>query len=160
VSGLSQASASIDAPASLVWTVMTDLPAYSDWNPFIRRIKRRGGPQPSVGDDILLRVRFGNGWEYDSPERIVTLEPPTTDEHGVVRARMQYEYCNWVHRYFLVRGRRTQTLEQAPGQSTVYKTWERLYGLLAFTIPEGAVTGGFTRHAAALKARAESLDVA
>jgi hypothetical protein len=157
VSGLSQASATINAPAGLVWTVMTDMPAYGEWNPFILRIKRRGGPQPSVGDDILLRVRFGNGWEYDSPERIVTLDPPVAGKDGVLRARMEYEYVNWVHRYRLVRGRRAQTLTQAPGQSTVYETWERIHGLVAFIIPNRAVTGGFGRHAAALKQRAESL---
>jgi hypothetical protein len=157
VSGLSEARASIDAPAAVVWSVMTDLPAYGEWNPFILRVKRRGGPTAAVGDDILLRVRFGNGREFDSPERIVTMQAPAAGPDGVVRATLEYEYYNWLHRFGLIRGRRTQTLTQAPGQSTVYETWERIHGLLGFAISQRAITGGFRRHATALKARAEAL---
>lgn len=157
MSGLSEANATIDAPADLIWSVMTDLPSYGEWNPFILRIKRRGGPVAAVGDDILLRVRFGNGREYDSPERIVAMQPPVAGDDGIRRAKLEYEYYNWLHRYGLIRGRRTQTLTQAPGQSTVYRTWERIHGLLGFTISQRAVTGGFRRHARALKERAEAL---
>jgi hypothetical protein len=157
VSGLSQASATIDAPADVIWSIMTDLPAYGEWNPFILRIRRRGGPVAAVGDDILLRVRFGNGREYDSPERIVTIQAPVTGADGVVRATLEYEYYNWLHRCGLIRGRRTQTLTQAPGHSTVYETWERIHGLLGFAISQRAITGGFRRHAHALKERAEAL---
>ncbi len=157
MSGLSEASATIDAPAELIWSVMTDLPAYGDWNPFILRIKRRGGPVAAVGDDILLRVRFGNGREFNSPERIVAMQPPATGDDGIRRAKLEYEYYNWLHRYGLIRGRRSQTLTQAPGQSTVYHTWERIHGLLGFAISRRAITGGFRRHARALKERAEAL---
>jgi hypothetical protein len=157
VSGLSQASATIDAPAGVVWSVMMDLARYPEWNPFIVRVRRRGGPSAAVGDDILLRVKFGNGREYDSPERIVTIEPPAVGDDGIVRARLEYEYFNWLHRFRLIRGRRTQTLTQAPGQSTVYSTWERIHGLAGFLISQRAITGGFRRHARALAARAESL---
>ena len=157
MSGLSEASATIDAPADLVWSVMTDLPTYGEWNPFILRIKRRGGPVAAVGDDILLRVRFGNRREFDSPERIVTMEPPAAGTDGVVRGKLEYEYYNWLHHFGLIRGRRTQTITQPPGQSTVYETWERIHGVLGFVISQRAITGGFRRHARALKERAEAL---
>jgi hypothetical protein len=39
----------------------------------------------------------------------------------------------------------------------VYETWERIHGLLGFTISSRAITGGFRRHAKALKTRAEAL---
>jgi uncharacterized protein YndB with AHSA1/START domain len=157
VSGLSEARITIDAPAEIVWSVMVDLDRYGEWNPFILRITTRGGPEARVGDRILLRVRFGNGREYDSPERIVALEPPSVGADGVVRARLEYEYYNWLHRLYLVRGRRTQTLAQAPDGSTVYHTYERIHGLIAFVIPSAAITSGFNRHAQALKQRAEAL---
>jgi hypothetical protein len=157
VSGLSEARATIDAPASLVWRVMVDLDSYGEWNPFILRITRPQARPARVGDPILLRVKFGNGGEYDSPERIVAIEPPVQGVDGVIRARLEYEYANWLHTLALIRGRRTQTLTQAPGESTVYETWERIHGLAGFLISRRAITGGFRRHAHALKARAESL---
>ncbi len=157
MSGLSAASATIDAPAALVWSVMTELGAYGEWNPFILRIKRRGGPVAAVGDHILLRVRFGNGREFDSPERIVAMQPPARGADGVVRATLEYEYYNWLHHLGLIRGRRTQTIRQAAGESTVYETWERIHGVLGFIISQRAITGGFRRHARALKERAEAL---
>ncbi len=157
MSGLSEASAAIDAPADVVWSVMTDLPRYGEWNPFILRIKRRGGAEVSVGDDILLRVRFGDGREYNSPERIIGLDPPTAGPDGVVRARMEYEYYNWLHRLNLIRGRRIQTLTQRPDGPTLYETHERIHGLLGFLISRKAITGGFRRHAQGLKQRAETL---
>jgi hypothetical protein len=52
-----QASTEIAAPASAVWTALTDFSRYSDWNPFIRRARgtaRRGG-------DVHVRVRSSFG---------------------------------------------------------------------------------------------------
>lgn len=34
----------IDAPAARVWEILTDLPAYSQWNPLIRRAAGRAEP--------------------------------------------------------------------------------------------------------------------
>ncbi len=50
-----------------------------------------------------------------------------------------------------------QTLEQQADGSTVYHTEEHFRGALAFLLPLRAVEDGFRRHAAALKAHAESL---
>jgi hypothetical protein len=157
VSGLAEASARIDAPAPTVWGIMVDLQSYGQWNPFILSVKGPAGRAARIGDPILLRVRFGNGGEYDSPERIVNVDPPVKGVDGVIRARLEYEYYNWLHKLGLIRGRRTQTLTQAPGESTVYETWERIHGLAGFLIPNRAIEGGFRRHANALKARAESM---
>jgi hypothetical protein len=157
VSGLSQASATIEAPAGLIWTIMIDLAAYGEWNPFILRIRCPNGEPARAGDPILLRVRFGNGREFNSPERIVAIEPPVAGPDGVVRARLEYEYYNWAHKLGLVRGRRVQMLTQAPGGPTEYATHERIHGALAFAISARAIEGGFRRHARALKQRAEAL---
>ncbi|MBL9017668.1 MAG: SRPBCC domain-containing protein [Myxococcales bacterium] len=52
-----QASTEISAPASAVWTALTDFARYADWNPFIRRA--RGSARP--GDDVHVRVRSSFG---------------------------------------------------------------------------------------------------
>jgi hypothetical protein len=73
------------------------------------------------------------------------------------RALLEYEFYGRLHHTGLVRGRRSQLVEQQQGESTVYRTEERFHGPLAFALPLRAVQDGFRRHAEALKLRAESL---
>lgn len=51
------ASVEVAAPASTVWSVLTDLPRFSAWNPFIRSAKG----STAVGDDVHVRVRSSFG---------------------------------------------------------------------------------------------------
>lgn len=48
-------SVDIDAPADAVWTVVTDLEAYADWNPFMERAS--GSLQ--VGERLEITMRPG-----------------------------------------------------------------------------------------------------
>lgn len=152
---LAEATASIDAPAELIWRVMLDLDSYGSWNPFIIRVDRPNGRAAQVGDAITLHVRFGGGRLVASRERITTISAPA-QAGGVVRALLEYEFYGRLHGAGLVRGRRSQVLEQAGG-STVYRTSEQFRGVLAFAVPLGAVRDGFRRHADALRLHAESL---
>ncbi|MFJ1455678.1 SRPBCC family protein [Nocardia sp. N2S4-5] len=47
-------SVDIDAPAEVVWTVLTDFPAYGDWNPFVADCRSTLEP----GAPIDMRVRL------------------------------------------------------------------------------------------------------
>ena len=152
---LAQAEATIDAPVDLVWSVMLDLPAYGEWNPFIVRADRSGGAEPAVGDDLRLHVKWRRGGGATSSERISRLEPPRADG-DTTRALLEYEYLGLVARLRLVNGFRQQSLEQRAGGPTVYRTTEDFSGLAARVVVP-MVQDGFARHAAALKARAESL---
>lgn len=154
--GTAHATVSIDAPLQLVWSIMLDLDAYEDWNPFILRVDAPPGRPAQVGDDITLHVRFGGGRRVASRERIRTIEPPTMVDTEM-RASLAYEFHGRLHAAGLVRGRRTQVLVQRPGESTVYTTTERFHGLIGFVVPTAAVRGGFRRHAKALKRHAEEL---
>jgi hypothetical protein len=146
------AEASIDAPLDVVWAVMLDVDAYPEWNPFVVRAECRNPPQ--VGDPIVLHVRWANGRGTRSPERISAVEPPAGDT--VRRAALAYDYAGLPSRLGLVRGRRWQRLEQAGG-ATSYRTVEEFSGPLVGLAGPDRVAEGFRRHAAALKARAESL---
>ena len=147
------ASISIDAPIEVVWQVMLDLPAYGEWNPFAYRIDG----DTSVGSPILIHVRWANGKEVTSPERITVVEPPATGDDGVRRATLAYDYEGFPSKLGLVRGRRYQRLTQPDGGPTTYDTVEEFSGPLVRFAGPGRVAEGFRRHAAGLKARAEAL---
>jgi hypothetical protein len=155
VSSLAQASASIDAPISVVWDVMVDVDAYGEWNPFIVDVDGPSGRPPAVEDDLVLHVRWSDGKGVKTRERITRMEPPVA--HGEVqRAVLEYEFRGPIAALHLSRGRRVQVLEQRAGEPAVYVTSERLHGLFVRLAPMDKVRDGFERHAAALKARAEA----
>ncbi len=55
----------IAAPATLVWTVLTDAPGYADWNPEILHVAGRFG----LNERIKVRVKVGSGggaWTHDA----------------------------------------------------------------------------------------------
>jgi hypothetical protein len=147
-----EASATIDAPAEIVWSVMLDLDAYPAWNPFVVQVDGPEGRPAAVGDELVLHVRWASGRGVTTSERITRLEPPAPGRPGV----LEYDFGGPLATFALVRGRRLQQVEATPAGST-YRTSERLHGLLAFAAPIGRVQDGFERHAAALKARAEAV---
>ena len=149
------ASATIDAPIEVVWEVMLDTEAYGEWNPFVERLE---SPQPPAeGAPIMLHVRWANGKTARSPERIVTVQPPTQDGGGVATACLSYVYEGLPSKLGLVKGVRHQRLRQAPGGPTSYDTVEEFSGPLVRLAGPGRVAEGFARHARGLKQRAEEL---
>ena len=58
----------IDAPASIVWEVITDLPRYEEWNPFVVR----AASSLAVGDPIAMRVKVFS--MVAQPQRETVLE--------------------------------------------------------------------------------------
>jgi hypothetical protein len=151
-----EATVAIDAPIDLVWSVMTDTARYREWNPFVVELAPVGGAL-AVGGKIHLRVQWGRGGGAETVEVVTRLEAPTPAGSGPRRSLMEYQYLGWLPRLALVRGSRQQSLEQQPGQATVYRTAETFTGLLARGVPLAKVQDGFERHAQALKQRAESL---
>jgi hypothetical protein len=135
-----------------VWAVMLDLDAYPAWNPFVVQVDGPAGRPATVGDELVLHVRWASGRGVTTSERITRLEPPG----GAQAATLEYDFGGPLARLGLVRGRRLQQVEGSAAGST-YRTSERLHGLLAFAAPIGRVQDGFERHAAALKARAEAV---
>ena len=148
------ASISIDAALEVAWAVMLDTERYAEWNPFVERVECP--VPPSVGDPIVLHVRWATGGTTRSPERISAIEPPST-EGDVTTARLSYVYEGLPARLGLVRGTRHQRLRQEAGGPTTYDTVEEFTGPLVRLAGPGRVAEGFRRHAAGLKQRAEEL---
>jgi polyketide cyclase/dehydrase/lipid transport protein len=149
------ASIIIDAPPTVVWAVMLDTERYGEWNPFIERVECP--TPPTVGDPIVLHVRWSNGRSTRSPERISAIEAPATDAEGVTTATLSYVYDGLPAKLGLVRGTRHQRLRQEPAGPTAYDTVEEFTGPLVRLAGPGRVAEGFRRHASALKERAEAL---
>ncbi len=148
-----RAQVDIDAPLDDVWAVMLDTASYAEWNPFV--VRAECPSPPSVGDPIVLHVRWANGRGTTSPERISVIEPPQ-DDQGVRRATLAYVYEGLPSRLGLVRGTRWQRLSQAPGGPTRYATVEEFSGPLVPLAGPRRVEDGFRRHAEALRERCES----
>lgn len=146
----------IQAPIARVWSVITDIHRYPEWNPFVVKIDCTES-QPRVGTGFTLNVQFKDAKSVVKTwEQITRMEPPAARD-GAEHALLEYEFLGPLHSLYLVRGRRQQWLESLPDGSTRYRTYERLHGLLAWAAPIAKVQDGFERHAAALKQRAESL---
>jgi uncharacterized protein YndB with AHSA1/START domain len=149
------AAVTIDAPLATVWAVMLDTASYAAWNPFVVRVEADG--QPAVGTPLVLHVRWADGSTARSPERITALESPATGADGTTTATLAYVYEGLPSKLRLVRGTRWQRLTQRPGGPTDYHTVEEFSGPLVRLAGPGRVAEGFSRHAAALKERAEAL---
>jgi hypothetical protein len=155
VTPVADVSLSIDAPIADVWAVMTDAARYADWNPFVVGLRVRGGAL-RVGALVELTVRWPSGGGTRTVEQVTRLEAPAVGGDAVARATMEYAYTGLLPRLNLVRGSRRQTLEQAPGGPTIYRSYEAFHGLLKRFVPLGKVRAGFDAHARALAQRARS----
>jgi hypothetical protein len=145
----------INAPIDVVWAVMLDLESYADWNPFVVHVAC-ARPHVAVGDVLRLHVRWSDGGEARSREQVTEIRSPRLVD-GASRARLAYCFRGTLHALRLVRGKRTQSLEQTAPGPTLYRSEESFQGALVSFVPLAKVQDGFERHARALKARAESM---
>lgn len=144
------ASVEIAAPIDVVWSVMLEASSYAEWNPFVEGVEVPD--PPSVGDPIVLHVRWTNGSTSRSPERITEVTPPADGA-----ACLAYAYQGVPSKLGLVRSVRYQRLTALDAGHTRYDTVGEFTGPLARFAGPGRIADGFRRHAEGLKARAESL---
>jgi hypothetical protein len=135
-------STTIDAPAEVVWRVLTDASDYGAWNPEIVGVD---GAFAS-GARIKAHVRLGSGAVRKVPQRVEVFEPPR---------RMQ-----WVGGlpFGLFVGRRTFTVEPR-GSSAEFHMHLHMSGPLAAMIltSVGDRQPEIDRFSAGLKERAEAV---
>jgi uncharacterized protein YndB with AHSA1/START domain len=97
----------IEAPASVVWKVLTDLDRYSEWNTFCPGIKST----LKLGDPVTMTVKSPNSDELGTaveylvcfePEQLLSWEARPTAESKAAARRDQYvqalgpERCSYV----------------------------------------------------------------
>lgn len=133
----------IDAAPETVWSILTDLPAYPDWNPFITSSEGT----VAVGERLTHRLEPPGG-------RAITIKPTLTE---VSDGRV----LEWVGRLvvpLLFDGRhRFELVPDGDGTRLVHT--EHFRGLLVSFLKKGLDTttiAGFETMNTALKARAET----
>jgi uncharacterized protein YndB with AHSA1/START domain len=135
-------TATIDAPAEVVWTVLTDAAGYSSWNPEIIAVDG----VIAAGARIKAHVRLGSGAVRRVPQRVEMFDPPR---------RMQ-----WVGGlpFGLFVGRRTFTVE-GRGRGAEFRMHLRMIGPLAAMILKsvGDRQPEIDRFSRGLKERAEAV---
>ena len=139
----------IDAPASVVWEVLTDFPRYGEWNTFCIGLETTG----RTGDFVHMQVRIPGTdtvipvdeilVAYE-PERLLSWEQRPTDDNKDAARRDQY-------------------VEADGAERCRYFTTDQFLGIHAETIMRehgGWVKQGFDQCARDVKQRAEALHAA
>jgi len=147
-----RSEADIDAPRELVWSILVDLPRYSEWNPFNVRMEST----LQIGAPVEMRVRMmgglfryvPGGWYQRQVEYVRSLEPGRKvcwGDDTIAGGRVTALRCQW--------------LEDLPGGRTRYVNEDDIGGPLAQVVVRffgSSMQVGFDRTAEALKARAEA----
>ncbi len=138
----------IDAPPAVVWEILTDLPAYADWNPFIieSSVDTADG-RPTTGATMTNRMQPPGG-------RAVTFKPTVTElDDGRV--------LEWLGRLLvkgLFDGRHRFELAPLDGGTRLHHA-ETFTGILVPLFKrslDGGTLDGFHAFNDALKQRAEA----
>lgn len=141
----------INAPARVVWDIVTDPDRYPDWNPFIPRISLKS-EQVAVGTEFDLDCQMTDSQLLKNEREVVLEVDPdqftfrmgtsrTCGRPGVVSNRCQI--CRPI----------------GEGQ-TEYINYEEFTGILAplvYLLYSGKLRAAFQKHNTALKLRAENL---
>jgi hypothetical protein len=137
-----QSTIDIEAPPERVWSVLTDLNAFSEWNPFIR--EARGDLRP--GSELDIRIQPPGG-------RLIRFRPTVIK----VDPRRELRWLGRTGVRGIFDGEHVHQLEPVAGDGTRYTQSERFSGIFAW-FAGGIVKKtlvGFAAMNAALKQRAE-----
>jgi len=139
----------IEAPASLVWQVLTDLSSYPEWNPFTVKVESDltlgapvdlylPKPKPKQAGELMLQREY-----------LKLIEPEQQLSWGMAMG----------HRW-LLEARRDQYIEVIDEQRCRYYTTDSFKGLMTGLVMKSQgqwINDGFDAIASALKVRAEAL---
>ena len=134
----------IDAPAYVVWDVLTDARSYGEWNPFTTRLDT----DFQVGSPIRLRIVMGP-YRMNRKEWVRAVEPPH-----------RLEWDTRVLARFLLYSSKEQRVTPRGDTSCTYQTTDLFSGLLTPLIMllfRKLIVRGFDETALALKRRCEAI---
>ena len=141
---VSSAKVIIEAPAELVWEVLTDFSAYGEWNDFCPSIEA----QLVMGSPVKMQVDLGMGLQ-EQVEYITCIEAPRR-----ITWSMENRPEDPIH------ADRSQIVEPIDAQRCTYVTYDEFSGEAVDAMVEAmgaAVEKGFNLCAQGVKARSEQL---
>jgi uncharacterized protein YndB with AHSA1/START domain len=147
---------SIDAPIADVWRGLTDVSAYHTWNPFVIEASSEGA-STDVGAMLSLTVQWADGGGARSKEQVVVANAPNAGANEALQAEWVYSFRSWMSTIGMIRSVRTQRLEQAPGQPTIYTSAIHLTGWGAAGAPAHKIKAGMRAQGEALKRLLQSV---
>lgn len=139
----------IQAPADLVWGVLTDFSAYPDWNPFT--VKAESSLQ--LGESVVLYIPQGRSGKLNTQTFVLEV----FDAPNKIAWRLPKLGHKWLFNAY-----REQTINATSASSCTYATSDAFAGLMAGKIhkAQGAwVEKSFHKLAAALKLRCEEMAI-
>lgn len=134
----------IEAPTDVVWEILTDLPAYADWNPLV--VESAG--EVAVGQRLVNRLQAPGG-------RVMTFKPTVTE---VATGRV-FEWLGRLLLPGLFDGRHRFELHRTPSGGTRFVHAEGFRGVLVPLMKRSLdrdSLAGFEAMNAAIKTRAET----
>ena len=135
----------IAAPAKVVWSVVTDLDRYPEWNPFVVACRSTLAP----GAPIVMRVHVLPYWAQPQRERIFEHQPGRHLRYGVPPLPLG-----------ALASSRSHTVEETAPAETRYVSRFELTGWLVPVVAlllGARLRHGFDAMSAALARRAEAL---
>ena len=136
----------IEAPAAIVWGILTDFPRYPEWNQFTPRVESN----LEIGGPVSLYVVLKNGKLTRQNLRLDVFEPPKC---------IAWSLPKMIHPW-LLRAYREQQVRAVSETSCEYSTCDTFSGWIAglvYRSQKDWVAQSFAVMAAALKERAETL---
>jgi hypothetical protein len=137
----------IDAPASVVWDVLVDLPRYGEWNPFCVKCES----SLEMGAPIVMTIAMP--WDPSEisvmTEYVCAFEPET-----LLSWKMDWSEP-WPYA-----GRRDQVIEKLGPEKCAYYSTDAFLGESGIHIArfgQSWISAAFTATAKALKSRAEQI---
>jgi hypothetical protein len=133
----------IRASQTAVWSVLSDLASYPNWNPFTYRIQ--GALR--LNESLLINVRFPDGSEVRTKHIVCALQPHT---------QISWRKTNI---FGLLWSRRDQIIEIIDADHVRYLNHEYLWGPLAWVVIwlyGSRIRGGFVAMGDALRQRVEA----
>jgi uncharacterized protein YndB with AHSA1/START domain len=136
----------IDAPATFVWSVLTDFPNYPQWNPYTVAVS--ASLEIGTPIDLTLPNPDGSAGTFVNREWVRVVDPPR---------HLRYDTAEEMAGIFAVRD---QWITELSSDRCAYHTTDAISGKYADKVMEmtGAwVKAGFDSVANALKVRVEQL---
>jgi hypothetical protein len=135
----------VGVPLEQAWKILSDLPGWSAWNPFVTAV--HGATRPVVGARVRLDVRWQGGSR--APRTAVEVVEVIDD---ATRRGFRWDLRGPLHRLGLLRSSRLIAVERVGPDACRYRSEERFTGPLVRLLPVARLRDGFDRMAAAFAA--------